>query len=54
MSAMQYLRQLIRNLAPSYRRTLAKRHLEAVMREHGIPRKLATRITNHYFLKGNP
>ena len=39
---------------PHYRRIRRKRHLEAVMREYGIPRKLATRITNHYFLKGNP
>ena len=36
---------------PSNRRILAKRRLEAVMREHGIPRKLAAQITNHYFQK---
>lgn len=36
---------------PSHRRIQAKRRLEAVLREHGIPRKLATQITNHYFQK---
>lgn len=34
---------------PSNRRIQEKRRLEAVMREHGIPRKVATQITNHYF-----
>lgn len=36
---------------PSYRRTREKRRLQAVMREHGIHRKLAEKITNHYFRK---
>ena len=38
-------------LTPHQHQIQAKRHLEAVMREHGISRKLATKITNHYFKK---
>ncbi len=46
---MTAISDFLRNLAPSYRLAMEKRHLEAVMRAHGIPGKLACRITNHYF-----
>ena len=45
------IKQFLLTLSPRYRRIQAKRRLEAVMREHGIPRKFAAQITNHYFQK---
>ena len=43
------LKELLQTLSPDYRRTQEKRRLQAVIREHGIPRKLAEKIANHYF-----
>lgn len=48
---MGRLKQLLMPLSPHHRRILEKRRLEAVMHEHGIPKKLATKITNHFFKK---
>lgn len=45
------LTALFRSWLPGHKRAQEKRRLEAVMREHGIPRKLAAQITNHYFKK---
>ena len=46
---MTAISDFLRSLAPSYRLAMEKRHLEAVMRHHGINRKLAARITNHFY-----
>lgn len=48
---LEPLRAMWRRISPHHRRALHKRRLEAVMREHGIPRRLAAQITNHYFRK---
>jgi len=47
------IKRLLRDMTPRYRLTQSKRRLEAVLREHGINRREAARITNHYFMKGN-
>lgn len=45
----------LRSLTPKCRRTMAKRRLETILREHGIPQRAAMRITWQFFnpSKGN-
>lgn len=45
------VKELLQSLSPRLRRTREKRRLQAVLREHGISRNLAEKITNHYFRK---
>lgn len=49
LARFQRIKAKVLSWLPSNRRIQEKRRLEAVMREHGIPRKVATQITNHYF-----
>lgn len=51
---LKNLTALIRKLSPSYRRVQAKRHLETLLKEHGLPRAAIKTVSWKFFNNERP
>ncbi|OLP04941.1 hypothetical protein BLL52_3761 [Rhodoferax antarcticus ANT.BR] len=54
MKTLSKIAQFMRHLSPRYRRTQAKRHLETLLREHGLPKVTVNAISWKFFNNERP
>jgi hypothetical protein len=46
---MSTFKQWLRQFSPAYRRSIEKRRLESILRDHGLSKKTAREAVNEFF-----